>query len=118
MESTKELKRQVQDVMAQSERLVSSQTFESDFKEFKVYVEEMQNFVGEHIEDPMVLERINGLPALSYRPISVSIYLITLFPLYVLALFYNYMEKKNALQQVRDVLNTFSSIDFLLGKSR
>ena len=64
MESTKELKRQVQDVMAQSERLVSSQTFESDFKEFKVYVEEMQNFVGEHIEDPMVLERINGLPGI------------------------------------------------------
>lgn len=117
MEKTRNLKRQIRDVISQADNLKRSQSFDSDYNNLVQYIGEMKSYINVHVDNKMVLERINTLPNLSYYKTNISILLLPLLPYYSAIVLRNYLKKKNALKQLDEVKSVFSSIEFLLGRN-
>jgi len=117
MEEIQNLKRQIRDVISQADHLKRSHSFDADYNSLVQYVGEMKSYINDHVDNKMVLERINTLPVLSYNKTNISILLLPLLPYYSAIVLRNYLKKKNALKQLEAVKSVFSSIDFLLGRN-
>lgn len=108
------LKRQLQDILNQSERILSTKCTVEDIRAFGKYSEELKAYLSEHIQDDFVLERANSIPKIDLNPAKSKANYLAAFTGIFGTLFVERNQVNQGKEQVRAIRDKYSSIEFLL----
>ena len=115
---TENIIRQIKDIQAQAERLVSTKGDINSIRDFSKYNEEIKTFLIEHVNDDFILKFVKDIPRLDINDIKVEEnFLTTVIGFFSGGLSSQYRQNRiyeEALNTVRDIRGKYASAEFML----
>ncbi len=108
------LKRQLNDLLHQAERLIQSKCTVQEIREFGNYSEELKQYIIDTTQDDFVLERVHAIPKIDLNPAKSKANYIAAFSGVFGTLFVERNQVNQGKEQIREIRDKFSSVEFLL----
>lgn len=110
--------RQIRDVQAQAERLISRKAEVHELEDFSRYNEEIKNFLKQNITDEFILKYVKEIPSLDFDKIEVQENIVTIaigiFSGGLTSQYRQNQKREEAMNIVRDIRGKYASAEFML----
>lgn len=105
--------RQFEDLQILAERVLNGNNFEADLETFARFSEDMQHWILDNFNDPMITSRAEKIPKVQFEESNSSLWDV-LPGSGGIKMLKSYKAKQAVKEQVREAARLFASIQFLL----
>lgn len=105
--------RSFQDIQVLAQRVMDGDDFETDLENFARFSGELKAYLYQHIDDPVITERLDRLPEIDFKSQKTTVWSIFL-PKSSIEMYDKYRRNQEVVHQVREAASIFSSIHMLL----
>jgi len=105
--------RQFEDLLVLAERVLNGDNFEADLETFARFSEDMQHWLLDNFDDPMITSRAEKIPRIQFEKSRTSLW--DMLPGGGgIGMLKSYRKKSEAREQVREAARLYASIHYLL----
>ena len=117
MEQNKALKlllRQLKDIQAQADKIVSGESSNETIETFAKYSSELKSYISKNVQSEEVKSYLNELPEINYSRTQIKLWQYLILPSWWISLYKDYQVKKETISEINSVRGKYATLELLI----
>lgn len=106
--------RQVKDIQAQADKILSGDNSEESIETFSRYLDELRDFIHTHIEVQEIRSYLSELPEIEYAPKTIQLWQYLVFPAWWVAMYHDHVARNEAVRDVSIARGKFATLELMI----
>ena len=108
------LARQLKDVQAQAEQIITGDNSDEVLETFAKYSTELKEYIQKNIASPEIKAYLIELPEINYKRTQIKLWQYLIFPSWWVSLYKDYLERNKTVQEIALVRGKYSTLELLV----
>ncbi len=108
------LLRQLRDVQAQADKIVSGESSQESIETFAQYSRELKDYVLTHVDSDEIRRHTSDIPDVNYARVMVSWWQFIIMPAWWIAMYNDYRSRERAIEDIVTVKGKYATLELMV----
>jgi hypothetical protein len=117
MEQEKAIKlllRQIKDIQAQADKIVTGENSIEAIENFARYSSELKDYIAKNVKSQEIVIYLNDLPDVNYTRSQIKLWQYLILPSWWITLYKDYQAKNRTIQEIGHVRGKYATLELLV----
>jgi hypothetical protein len=106
--------RQLKDIQAQADKIISGENSAESVETFARYSTELKNYIIRNVSSEEIISYLQELPEINYSPVGIKWWEMILLPWWGINLYNQYKAREIIIQNIAEVRGKYGTLELLL----